>query len=410
METYLVGGAVRDKLLGLEPRELDWVVIGGTPADMLDKGYRQVGAAFPVFVDPKNGQEYALARTESKQGTGYHGFDVCFDPDVTLEQDLRRRDLTINAMAMDSEGKLVDPFNGQADLERRLLRHVSPAFLEDPLRVLRVARFAARLADLGFTVAPETLSMMRELSASGELDALVPERVWQELEKALSDVHPDRFIETLRDCGALVRLWPEIDCLFGVPQRPRYHPEIDTGLHLLMTLDTACSMQADVEVVFACLLHDLGKGVTRKEILPAHRGHELAGLPLVDAFCERVRVPVRFRKLARVVCEHHLRCHRVMEMKTATVLQLIEALDGIRNRRQFEWFLQACEADFRGRGGNSDAAYPQADYLRRALETVVSVPARDLSERGLSGPQIAEQLRRRRIEAIRNDAVKPGQH
>ena len=406
METYLVGGAVRDKLLGMEPREMDWVVVGGTPAEMLEKGFKQVGAAFPVFLHPENGEEYALARTESKRGTGYHGFAVSFDPDVTLEQDLRRRDLTINAMAVDSDGTLIDPFDGSGDIEHRVLRHVSPAFSEDPLRVLRVARFAARFADLGFSVAPETLKLMQALSASGELAALVPERVWQELEKALGDSHPGCFIESLKESGALAKLWPEIDCLFGVPQTAYYHPEIDAGVHLLMTLDMAWAMAADVEVVFACLLHDLGKCVTPEEILPGHRGHELTGLPLVDDFCERVRAPMRFRKLARVVCEYHLRCHRVLEMKTATVLKLIEAVDGLRNQQQFEWFLRACEADFRGRGGQSDAAYPQAEYLRQLLKIVLSVPASDLAERGLSGQQIAEQLRRRRIETMHQHTVK----
>ena len=408
MKTYLVGGAVRDKLLGLEPRELDWVVVGGTPQDMLEAGYTQVGASFPVFLHPETKQEYALARTESKSGRGYHGFEVNFDPGVSLEQDLRRRDLTVNAMAMDDQGGLIDPFAGQVDLERRLLRHVSPAFSEDPLRVLRVARFAARLADLGFTVAPETRDLMQGLSESGELDALVPERVWQELEKALNDAHPARFIESLRDCGALAELWPEIHCLFGIPQSGRYHPEIDTGVHVLMTLDMAWSMQADVEVVFACLMHDLGKGLTPKDVLPAHRGHELAGLPLVEAFCERTRAPARFRKLAMVVCEHHLRCHRVMEMKAKKVLHLVEAVGGLRNREQFDWFLLACEADFRGRGGNTDAAYPQAGYLRQALEATLAVSVADLAERGLSGPQIAGELHRRRVEAIGNEVVKPG--
>jgi len=287
------------------------------------------------------------------------------------------------------------------------LRHVSKAFSEDPLRVLRVARFAARFADLGFSVAPSTSRMLQELSASGELDALVPERVWQELEKALADAHPGCFIETLRDCGALVKLWPELDCLFGIPQIASYHPEIDTGAHLLMTLDIAWSMQADVEVVFACLVHDLGKGVTAKDLLPSHRGHETAGLPLVNTFCERVRAPMRFRKLARAVCEHHLRCHRVLEMKPGSVLRLIEATDGIRNQQHFEWFLQACEADFRGRGGRSAAAYPQADLLRKMLKVVKAVPAADLSESGLPGLQIAEQLRKRRIEAMRQHLVKP---
>jgi len=400
--TYLVGGAVRDALLGIPHRTPDWVVVGSTPDALLEKGYRQVGATFPVFIHPETREEYALARTEKKSGRGYHGFSVDFHPGVSLEEDLARRDLTINAIARDEAGALIDPYGGQADLEARILRHVSPAFAEDPLRVLRVARFAARLADFEFKVHPGTLELMREITRSGELSDLAAERVWAEIADAMATPQPSRFIEVLRDCGALEALLPEVEALFGIPQNPRYHPEVDTGTHILMAMNCAAALangKPNPEIVFAILLHDLGKAMTPEAMLPSHKGHERAGLPLVEAVCGRVRAPGEFRDLALIVCEYHLRCHRLTEMRPEKVMRLIESADFIRRPARLAPFLAACEADYRGRLGFEDRAYPQAALLRGALDAVLAIRARDL-EVEASGPEIGKALRRARIEAI----------
>jgi tRNA nucleotidyltransferase (CCA-adding enzyme) len=397
---YLVGGAVRDELLGVAPKERDWVVVGSTPDELLTRNYRQVGASFPVFLHPDTAEEYALARTERKQGHGYHGFVVDFHPGVTLEEDLLRRDLTINAMARDEDGHLIDPFGGQRDLEQRVLRHVSPAFGEDPLRVLRVARFAARFAHLGFRVHESSMELMRKMTASGELEYLVPERVWAEIADALTSGQPDVFISVLRDIGALAVLLPEVDRLFGVPLPEKYHPGIDTGIHVLMTMNLAARMGGSPEVVFALLLHDLGKGLTPQSLLPSHVGHENSGLPLVDEVCDRLRVPGVFRDLALKVCELHLRCHRLIEAQASTVMKLIEQADLLRRPDQALDFVAACEADFRGRKGLEDRRYPQGDRLQQALKAVLAIRARDISTEGLDGVQIGEKLRVARIEAI----------
>ena len=407
-EQYLVGGAVRDEMLGIDPRERDWVVTGATPEEMEKSGFRQVGASFPVFLHPRNGEEYALARTERKSGHGYHGFSVDFGPDVGIEQDLERRDLTINAMARDANGKLIDPYGGRRDLEEKWLRHVSEAFVEDPLRVLRVARFAARFASLGFKVHPDTIELMRHIAQSGELDHLVAERVWAEIRDALGTGCPSRFVSTLRECGALATLLPEVNRLFGVPQPERHHPEVDTGAHLLLCLDVAASMSCSGETNFAVLLHDLGKGVTPKDQLPAHVGHEHAGLPLVDDVCNRYRVPTAVHRLARQVCAGHLRAHRALQMRPEKVMKLLEDLDGLRSG-DIDAFLQACEADYRGRAGLEGRGYPQAVFLRSALSAARSVNARDLSLGSASGPEIGRRLRAARIDAIRDLPVHPAE-
>jgi len=397
---YLVGGAVRDELLGLPHQEKDWVVVGSTPEELLARGFRQVGASFPVFLHPDTGEEYALARTERKQGHGYHGFSVDFHPGVTLEEDLARRDLTINAMARDAKGGLIDPFCGQRDLERRELRHVSPAFCEDPLRVLRVARFAARFANIGFRVHESTMVLMQEMAESGELGHLVAERVWAEFAKALTARQPEVFIEVLRNCGALAILLPEVDCLFGIPQTENHHPEIDTGVHVLMTMNLAARLGGSAEVIFALLLHDLGKGLTPPDLLPAHIGHEHRGVPLVSGVCERLRVPGSFRDLAVKVCELHLRCHRLMEARPSTVMDLIEKADLLRQPDRAEEFILACRADFQGRKGREERPYPPGERLRNALNAALAIRARDIATEGLDGIQIGEKLRSARVEAI----------
>lgn len=409
MHTYLVGGAVRDGILGYPFSERDWVVVGATPQEMLDAGFTQVGKDFPVFLHPETKEEYALARTERKRGRGYTGFAVHADPSVTLEEDLRRRDLTINAIARDKRGEYVDPYGGRADLAARTLRHVSDAFVEDPLRVLRVARFAARYAHLDFTVARETMELMREIVATGELAELPAERIWVETEKALRERDPQVFVEVLRDCGALEELLPEVNALFGVPQKAEYHPEIDTGIHQLMVLGQAArltwarsdgELASDSRVVFAALVHDLGKGITPPEILPSHRGHERAGVPLVRAVCERLKVPNAHRDLALTVCEHHLNCHRARELRPDTLLRLLENTGALREAERFEGFLLACEADARGREGFGDRAYPQADYLRRAREVAVEVTAADVREPGMEGKAIGEAIRKERVRRL----------
>ena len=397
---YLVGGAVRDGLLGLPHKESDWVVVGSTPDDLLARGFRQVGASFPVFLHPETREEYALARTEHKQGHGYHGFSVDFHPGVTLKEDLERRDLTVNAMARDEQGDLVDPFGGQRDLEQRVLRHVSPAFCEDPLRVLRVARFAARFSELGFRVHESTMALMQGMVVSGELEHLVPERVWAEFTKALSTSRPGVFIEVLRSCGALAVLLPEVDDLFGIPQPENHHPEIDTGIHVLMTMNRAAFLGGSAEVVFSLLLHDLGKGLTPSELMPSHIGHEQKGLSLVSRVCERWRVPGAFRDLALKVCELHLRCHRLMEARPSTVMDLLEKADLLRRPDLAADFVLACQADFQGRKGLEDRPYPQGGRLQAALQAALAIRARDIETQGLDGIEIGERLRNARIKAI----------
>jgi tRNA nucleotidyltransferase (CCA-adding enzyme) len=400
MQVFLVGGAVRDRLLGRPVRERDYVVVGATPAAMESQGYRPVGRDFPVFLHPRTHEEYALARTERKTARGYHGFAFHADPEVTLEQDLARRDLTINAIAEDEDGRLIDPFGGQRDLEARVLRHVSPAFAEDPVRLLRLARLAAQLQPFGFTVAPETETLLRELVASGELDALVPERVWSECEKALASPAPVRFFEILRGCGALHVLFPELDRLFGVPQPPRYHPEIDTGVHTLMVLEQATRLSASPEVRFAALVHDLGKGTTPAHVLPGHHGHEERGVRLIETLSTRLRVPKRYREIAIRVARYHGWVHRVFELRPVTVMKLIEGIDALRRPEGLEPFLQAVEADFRGRKDFAGRPYPQADAVRAAVQAAASVSPQPFLERGLQGTKLGSALRKARIAAI----------
>lgn len=399
--TYRVGGAVRDRLLGLAPGDHDYVVVGATPQAMIDLGFRAVGRDFPVFLHPDSHEEYALARTERKQGRGYRGFVVDADPTVTLEDDLRRRDLSINAIAEDAEGRLHDPFGGRADLAARRLRHVSPAFAEDPVRVLRIARFAARFASLGFTVAPETVALMQDMVADGEVDHLVPERVWAELSRALTEATPSALLRVLRDCGALAVLLPELDRLYGVPQRAEYHPEVDTGRHQELVSDMAARLAPGDSVVgYAALLHDLGKGVTDPARLPAHIGHEHAGVPLVEAVNGRLKVPREHADLALLTCRQHLNAHRALELRPATVVDLIAGFDAFRRPERFLRFLTVCEADKRGRAGLAERDYPQGDYLRAALAAARAVDAAALVQPGLDGPAIAARLHRARTEAV----------
>lgn len=401
MKTYLVGGAVRDALLNLPVKERDWVVVGAMPETLLAQGYQAVGRDFPVFLHPQTHEEYALARTERKTGVGYRGFATWSSPDVTLEQDLLRRDLTINAMAQDIDsGELIDPYDGRKDLQARLLRHVSPAFVEDPLRVLRVARFAARFAPLGFTVADTTLQLMQQISASGELSTLTPERVWRETQLALSTAAPQVYFRVLRDCGALKEILPELDALFGIPQPEQWHPEVDTGIHMLMVLEHAARLGADPVMRFGALMHDLGKGATPKDMLPRHIGHEVRGIPLVEAVCARWRVPNEYRDLALLCAAQHGKLHAVFEMRSSTLLEFLEKLDALRRPERFRQFLLACEADARGRTGFADRAYPQAGFLLQARELMASIKPSTEMTAGKTGVQIAEALRRARIAAL----------
>jgi len=400
MRVYLVGGAVRDKLLGLKVCERDWVVVGADPVELIRAGYQSVGREFPVFLHPETHEEYALARRERKVAPGYRGFTTQFSPDVTLEEDLKRRDLTINAMAETESGEIIDPCGGQADLAARQLRHVSEAFVEDPVRVLRVARFAARFAPFGFLVASETLALMRRMTQAGEVSALVPERVWQETERALGEADPQVFFETLRACGALAVIFPEIDALFGVPQPPRWHPEIDTGVHVMMALQRAASAGASLAVRFAVLTHDLGKALTPRAQWPSHRGHEQLGLEPLEDLCTRLKVPSACRELAHLATLQHTLVHRALELKPATVLTLLENSDAFRRSERFAELLQACEADARGRAGREHEPYPQADYLREALAAAAAVALREEERRGLAGPAIGEEIRRRRLAVI----------
>ena len=397
MKIYQVGGAVRDKLLGLPVKDRDWLVVGGAPEEMLALGYKPVGKDFPVFLHPETHEEYALARTERKTAPGYKGFVFNTSPEVTLEEDLQRRDITINAIAEDEDGNIIDPFHGRVDLKQGILRHVSPAFVEDPLRVLRVARFAARF---DFTVADETIQLMSEISQSGELSALVPERVWTELEKCLNEKFPVRFFDVLRQCEALEKIFPEIDRLFGIPQPEEYHPEIDCGIHTMMVLEQACQLTDDPCIRFASLVHDLGKGTTPKEELPAHKGHEERGVKLVKALCKRFRIPNRYRDLAVIVARHHLDCHRIREMRPATILKKLEAMDAFRRPDRFMQFLVACEADARGRKGLENRDYLQAGYFQSMLDAAVRIEMENIAGRDISGEDIAAEIRSLRKKAI----------
>ena len=401
MQVYKVGGAVRDRLLGLPVTDVDRVVVGATTEEMLAKGFRPVGADFPVFLHPKTGEEYALARTERKSGRGYGGFTFYASPEVTLEEDLIRRDLTINAMAEDDQLNLTDPYHGQRDLEARILRHVSPAFAEDPLRVLRVARFAARYAGLGFTVADETMDLMRQLSESGELQALTAERSWKEISRALMEDHPQVFIQVLRDCGALKELMPEVDALFGVPQPETHHTEIDTGLHTLSVLEQSALLKQPLTVRWACLLHDLGKGLTPEEEWPRHIAHEHTGLKLIKAVNERFKVPKDCQELALLVGQYHTHGHRALELKASTLLELLQSFDIYRRPQRFEEFIAACEMDARGRKGLEQRSYPQADYLRGAAKAAREVAVQPLLEQGFKGPELGEALKRERLKALK---------
>ena len=399
MHIYLVGGAVRDEQLGISHKERDWCVVGATPDELLADGYRQVGKDFPVFLHPKSNEEYALARTERKTAPGYHGFAFDFSPDVSLEDDLSRRDLTINAIAKDSDGKLIDPYGGLPDIQKKVLRHVSDAFGEDPVRILRVAKFAARFRGLGFRVAGETMALMRSMVADGEVDALVPDRVWRETEEALRGTNARVFFEVLRNRGALQRLFPEVDALFGVPQPEKWHPEIDTGLHTMMVLDQAESLSADLEVRFAALTHDLGKATTSIDKLPSHPGHEIRGVKLIQRMGERLPVPKSCRNLATMVAQFHTHCHRALELKSTTIVSLLENCDAFRRPERFEQFLISCEADARGREGLEHEPYPQADYLRHAFGAACTVNTADIAAQH-SGSKIPAAIQKSRQKAV----------
>ena len=400
MQTYLVGGAVRDQLLNYPVKEKDWVVVGATVKQMLELGYQQVGKDFPVFLHPKTKDEHALARTERNTSLGYKGFEVHASPDVTLEEDLIRRDLTINAIAKDEDGNLIDPYNGRADLEKKVLRHVSPAFSEDPVRVLRVARFAARYAHLGFKVADETIELMKDMVTSGEVSALVAERVWQEFHKALGERNPEVFIEVLQQCCALKIILPEIDALFGVPQPIEHHPEIDTGVHTIMVLQQATLLSNEPITRFAALCHDLGKALTPKDKWPSHHGHEAGGIKPIKQLCKRLRVPKNFQELACITAEFHLHVHRAYEIKKSTLLRTIEKLDGLRKPERYEQFLIACTADSKGRTGYEDNDYPQADRYREALSIIREVDIQTFVNTGLKGKEISVAIHEARLAAL----------
>ncbi|PTQ67085.1 multifunctional CCA addition/repair protein [Pseudomonas sp. GV071] len=400
MQIYKVGGAVRDRLLGRPVTDVDWLVVGASAEEMLAQGFRPVGDDFPVFLHPKTQEEYALARTERKSGRGYGGFTFYASPDVTLEDDLTRRDLTINAMAEDDHGNVLDPYGGLKDLDARVLRHVSPAFAEDPLRVLRVARFAARYAPLGFQVAEETQALMRSLSESGELSSLTPERSWKEISRALMEDRPDVFIEVLHNCGALNAMLPELDALFGVPQPAAHHPEIDTGMHVLSVLRQCAEHQQPLTVRWACLLHDLGKGLTPPEEWPRHIAHEHRGVKLIKAVNERCKAPRDCQELAVLVGEYHTHGHRALELKASTLLELLQTFDVYRRPQRFEEFIAACEMDARGRLGLEQREYPQAAYLRAAAEAARAVKVQPLVEQGFKGAELGEALKRERLKAL----------
>lgn len=400
MQIYKVGGAVRDLLLGIPQKDVDWVITGTTPEALLELGYQAVGADFPVFLHPETKEEYALARTERKKGQGYKGFECFFSPDVRLEDDLNRRDLTINAMAMTPEGKLIDPFNGQADLNNKILRHVSDAFVEDPLRVLRVARFLARFHHYGFRIADETLALMQDISASGELESLTPERVWRETQKALSENSPVAYFSALQSANALEALFPEIHALFGVPQDPKHHPEIDTGIHTFMVLEQATRLSNAPEVRFAALTHDLGKALTPEALWPKHPEHDEKGLVPLNTLCERFKVPNKFRAVANKTCRWHTACHQALESNADRVLLTLEALDVFRTPTNLEPFLLACEADSRGRPGFEEAPYPQARFMRAAHKVAEKIQAKPFVDKSIRGKEIGSAIQVARRDAI----------
>lgn len=397
---YLVGGAVRDQLLGLDIKDRDYVVVGSTSDQMIAKGFLPVGKDFPVFLHPETKQEYALARTERKTAKGYHGFEFNADSHVTLEDDLSRRDLTINAMAVDEQGQIIDPHGGQQDIQDKVLRHVSPAFAEDPVRVLRVARFMSRFKHLGFEVHPETMQLMRQLVAAGEVETLVAERVWQEIKNSLNQATPSAFFLTLRECGALKILLPEIDALFGVPQTAQWHPEVDTGIHAMLAIDQAKDL--DNEVAYAVMVHDLGKGITPDDVLPSHRGHEMAGVPLVKAVSQRLKVPNPYKKLALLVCQWHLHAHTVMELRASTIEKLFSRLTAYRQPDLLENFVLACQADATGRWGDAFKVYPQANYIRQLFQAAQDIDKQSLYDHGYEGLQLGNQIRQLRVTAIQS--------
>lgn len=400
MQVYLVGGAVRDQLLKLEVYDKDWVVVGATPEQMLADGFQAVGKEFPVFLHPKSKQEHALARTERKAGKGYTGFECFSSPDVTLEQDLMRRDLTINAMAQDDSGRIIDPYNGQQDLKDKVLRHVSPAFVEDPLRVLRVARFAAKLTHLGFTVAPETMDLMKSIVNDGELQHLTAERVWQEWHKSLTTRHPEVFLDVLRSCGALAVVLPELDALFGVPQTEKWHPEIDTGIHTLMVAQQAALLSTSPIIRFAVQVHDLGKALTPKEEWPSHKLHTHTGQKAIKSLCSRIRVPNEYRDLAVAVCAQHSNVHRAAELRPATFIKILGQLDVWRKPEKLQQVLMCCEADHKGRKGLESTPYPQAGRFMQAYQAAISVEVQDIIADGFKGQAIKEELDKRRVKAV----------
>lgn len=400
MQTYLVGGAVRDTLLNRTVTERDWVVVGATPDQLKAQGFQQVGKDFPVFLHPETKEEYALARTERKTAKGYTGFETDSSASITLEDDLLRRDLTVNAMAMDCEGRIIDPYGGQTDLEAKLLRHVSPAFVEDPLRVIRVARFAARYHSYGFSVASETLQLMKEITHQGELKHLSPERVWKETARALLEPNPEVYIQVLKDCSALKALMPELEALWGVPNPPKWHPEIDTGIHTLMVVQQSAKLSDTLPVRFAALVHDLGKALTPSEHWPSHRGHETLGLPAIKTFCQRLKVPNDCRDLALLVCEFHTHVHRALTLKPATIVKVFDRCDAWRKPERFYDMLTACEADARGRAEFEDTAYPQARFLRACLKAADDVDTQQIIASGIKGPAIRDAIHQKRIALV----------
>lgn len=402
MRVFLVGGAVRDQLLRLEIKDRDFVVLNSTPEQMLKKGYTQVGKDFPVFLHPTTGEEYALARTERKQGVGYTGFSCYAGQDVTLEEDLARRDLTVNAIAQAPNGELIDPYHGQQDLNNKLLRHISPAFSEDPLRVLRVARFAARFHTLGFTVAPETMQLMTNLSNSGELQSLSAERIWAETEKALRTDSPQTYFQILRDCDALAALFPEIDKLFGIPAPKRWHPEIDTGIHTLMVLEQACLLSDSIPFRFACLVHDLGKALTPEIEWPSHKGHGLKGLAVIKAFCKRLKIPNECKDLALLVSEHHTNIHSAFELRASTMVRIMDKCDAWRKPQRFQQMLQCCVADSKGRTGFELLPYPTADYMWQAFQQALNTDIQSIIKQGFEGIEIKHQLTAQRIKLVQD--------
>jgi tRNA nucleotidyltransferase (CCA-adding enzyme) len=403
VKIYKVGGCVRDHLLGLPIVDIDWVVTGTTVDNMRSAGYQTVGKDFPVFLHPKTKQEYALARSERKTAPGYHGFDFNTDPTITIEQDLLRRDLTINAIAEDEDGNLIDPYGGQADIEKRILRHVSDAFVEDPVRVLRVARFAARFNHLGFKLAPETIQLIREIGTSGELGTLVAERVWSEMSRALGESNPSIFFKTLRECDVLASLFPEIDNLYGVPQTAKYHPEIDTGIHVMMALEKSAELNFDNETRFAVLMHDLGKATTPADILPSHHGHEQRGVKLVTSFCKRWKVPKAHTELALITTEYHTHIHRAFDLKPTTLLKLFTKTDVFRKPERFKKMLQACLSDVRGRTDFENNPYPQATFINQLADKLCHADISQIIQSNLDGKALGEAIQNLRLDLIKSE-------